>query len=195
VQFDKIVSVEMLEAVGHENLPAFFQACERVLKPDGVVVLQVITQPDQLYDDYRKRSDFIQKYVFPGSHLPSLTALSSAISKYSNLVIESVENIGPHYARTLREWRERFMSSREAVQGLGYDERFERLWNFYLSSCEALFATRWLNVLQLVLTRPNNSRLMAADRPILAEASFASQSMAAQSATANLSAPKECVLH
>jgi len=162
-QFDKIVSVEMLEAVGHEHLPAFFSMCERVLSQEGLVVLQVITMPDQYYHEYRQRTDFIQKYVFPGSHLPSLSALNQAMTDHSSLVVESVENIGPHYARTLAEWRGKFEAARGELEKRGYDERFQRIWRYYFSSCEAEFSTRWLGVQQIVLSRPNNSFLIGKD--------------------------------
>jgi cyclopropane-fatty-acyl-phospholipid synthase len=162
-QFNKIISVEMLEAVGHEHLPAFFSMCEKVLAPGGLVVLQVITMPDQYYHEYRQRLDFIQKYVFPGSHLPSLSAINHAVTNFSNLVIESVENIGPHYARTLSEWRIKFEAAKEQLQSLGYDERFQRIWRYYFASCEAEFATRWISVQQIVLSRPNNPFLIRKD--------------------------------
>jgi cyclopropane-fatty-acyl-phospholipid synthase len=161
--FDKIVSVEMLEAVGHEHLPAFFSMCERALAPGGLVVLQVITMPDQYYHAYRQRLDFIQKYVFPGSHLPSLSAINQAMTDYSSLVIESMENIGPHYARTLSEWRTTFEASKDKLKSLGYDDRFQRIWQYYFASCEAEFATRWIGVQQIVLTRPNNPLLIRKD--------------------------------
>ena len=163
-QYDKIVSVEMLEAVGHKHLGAFFSSCDRLLAPDGLVVLQVITFPDFEYRDYLKRCDWIQKYIFPGGNLPALSALLDAVRDNSNLIVESVENIGPHYALTLAEWRTRFSAQREKLKGLGYDQEFQRMWEFYLASCEAEFSSRWLNVLQIVLTRPNNQRLIAADR-------------------------------
>lgn len=163
-QFDKVVSVEMLEAVGHEYLPSFFATCDRVLKPDGMVVLQVIAFPDFEYSKYLKRQDWIQKRIFPGSHLPSLTSMMEAISKHSNLVVERVENIGPHYARTLKEWNERFEANWDSIATMGFDAKFKRLWQFYLASCEAEFATRWLAVYQIVLTRPNNHSLISADK-------------------------------
>lgn len=157
--YDKIVSIEMLEAVGHENLAVFFQMCARCLSPDGLVVLQFIAMPDQYYSEYLGREDFIQKHIFPGSHLPSLGAVLNAAHNNSELIVESIENIGPHYARTLAEWRRRFNACHASVKQLGYDDRFIRLWNYYLASCEAEFATRWLSVYQLVLARPNNRTL------------------------------------
>lgn len=158
-RFDRIVSIEMLEAVGHEYLPAFFKTCDSLLNEEGLVVLQVITIPDQRYEAYRRSCDWIQKYVFPGGHLPSLTAMTGAMTRASRLMVESVENIGPHYATTLRHWRERFMENLDRVRTLGFDERFMRIWLYYLAYCEAGFAQRLLNDLHLVLTREGNSQL------------------------------------
>jgi len=154
--FDKIVSVEMLEAVGHQYFASFFQTCERLLKRNGIISLQVITIPDQRYDIYLRSVDWIQKYIFPGGTLPSLTALSEAMTRNSSLVIEELQNIGVHYAWTLAAWRERFESSLEQIRALGFDERFIRMWRYYLCYCEAGFATRNLNTLQLTITRPAN---------------------------------------
>lgn len=159
--YDKIVSIEMIEAVGHEFLGTFFATCDRLLKPDGLVVIQGITIPDQRYEAYRRGCDWIQKHVFPGALLPSLTAMSNAMTERSGLVVESVENIGIHYARTLREWRAALFAKRERVRALGFDDSFLRTWDYYFSYCEAGFATRTLGDLQLVLTRPRNRRLPA----------------------------------
>ncbi len=158
-RFDKIVSIEMLEAVGHEYYGTFFRTIDRLLKPNGLAVIQVITIPDQRYADYRRSTDWIQKHVFPGAVVPSLEALSRAMTRDSQLMVESLENIGIHYARTLRDWRERFQQKLSEAESLGYDSRFQRMWNYYLCYCEAGFATRILNDLHLVLTRPNNKNL------------------------------------
>jgi cyclopropane-fatty-acyl-phospholipid synthase len=159
--FDKIVSIEMIEAVGHEFLGAFFATCDRLLKPDGLVVIQAITIPDQRYEAYRRGCDWIQKHVFPGALLPSLTAMCDAMTRNTNLVVEDVENIGIHYSRTLREWRAALLAKKAEVAAQGFDEVFVRTWDYYFSYCEAGFATRTLGDLQLVLTRPNNKRLPA----------------------------------
>lgn len=153
-QFDRIVSVEMLEAVGHEYFGTFFAACDRLLAPGGRVVLQVITIPDQRYDNYRRSVDWMRRYIFPGGHLPSLSALSAAMTRDSGFIVEELQNIGPHYARTLHLWRENCRNSRQAILGLGFDEKFLRMWDYYLMYCEAGFASRIINTLQLVLTRP-----------------------------------------
>lgn len=157
--FDKIVSIEMIEAVGHEFLGTFFAACDRLLAPDGLVVIQAITIPDQRYEAYRRGCDWIQKHVFPGALLPSLTAMCEALTAHTGLVVEDVENIGIHYARTLREWRQALLSKAAQARALGFDDAFLRTWDYYFSYCEAGFATRTLGDLQLVLTRPNNRRL------------------------------------
>ena len=158
-KFDRIVSIEMLEAVGHENLGTFFSTCDRLLNPNGVMALQFITVPDQNYAAYRRSCDWIQKYIFPGGHCPSLTAVCNAATKHSPFVVEELENIGPSYARTLREWRKRFFEKTAELSSLGYDERFQRMWEYYLVYCETGFAGRQLGTLQLVLTRPNNTQL------------------------------------
>jgi cyclopropane-fatty-acyl-phospholipid synthase len=163
-QYDSIVSVEMMEAVGHEYLGDFFGAIDRLLKPDGFAVIQVIAYPDFDYRQYLKRQDWIQRHIFPGSHLPSLEALMGAIASRSTLMVEHLENIGPHYATTLRDWHRRFNERLPEIRQMGYDERFIRTWQFYFACCEAEFASRWLNVYQIVLTRPNNQRLVQENR-------------------------------
>jgi cyclopropane-fatty-acyl-phospholipid synthase len=158
-QFTKIVSIEMVEAVGHRQLTTFFRTCDRLLAPSGLVALQAICVPDQRFERYRRRPDWIQQYVFPGSCLASVTAISDALRRASSLMIHGLEEIGFHYAETLAEWRERFRANRAALRALGYDERFERIWDYYLASCEALFSTRSLRNVQLVLTRSHNAAL------------------------------------
>jgi len=157
--FDRIVSIEMLEAVGHRYLGTYFRTVDRLLGPDGLAVLQVITIPDQRERSYRRRPDFIQRAIFPGGHLPSLTTMARAMSRRSGLMVEELENLGPHYAETLRLWRERFLEHADRVRELGFDETFLRLWEFYLVYCEGAFLSRYLNDLQLVLTRTSNGTL------------------------------------
>ncbi len=161
-RYDRIVSIEMLEAVGREYFASYFQTLDRALAPDGVAALQVITIPDQRYEAYSRSVDWIQKHIFPGGHLPSLGALVRAMTEHSALHVESVENIGPHYAPTLRRWREAFEAALPAVRALGYDEIFIRKWRYYLCYCEAAFATRALDNLHLVLTRAGNPSLRLA---------------------------------
>lgn len=157
-KFDRIVSVEMLEAVGHEFLGSFFKAVNEMLTSKGLVVLQVITTPENRYEEYRKTTDFIQKHIFPGGICPSLQALMDGISGNSDLIIEEIENIGVHYATTLKEWRRKFLKSVEngQVKEAGFDEMFVRKWIYYFCYCEAGFSSRTLGTLQMVLTRGNN---------------------------------------
>jgi cyclopropane-fatty-acyl-phospholipid synthase len=157
--FDRIVSIEMLEAVGHRYLGTYFRTVDRLLAPDGVAVLQVITLPEQRERAYRRRPDFIQRAIFPGGHLPSLASMARAMGRRSRLMVEDLENLGPHYAETLRRWRERFLSEEPRVRSLGFDDTFLRLWEFYFAYCEGAFLSRYLNDLQLVLTRVGNGTL------------------------------------
>ncbi len=152
--FDKIVSIEMLEAVGHKYLGTFFEACDRLLKPAGKLVIQVITIPDQSYEAYRRETDWIQKHIFPGGHLPSVTALSQAVTRHTSLLMEQLEDIGTHYARTLRDWRIAFTNNLDKIKSLGFDEVFQRKWIYYLATCEAGFAQRALGDIQVVFRKP-----------------------------------------
>ncbi len=158
-RFDRIVSIEMLEAVGHRHLGTFFGTVDRLLAPDGLAAIQVITIPEQRYANYRRRPDFIQRYIFPGGHLPSLESMTKAMGRNGELYVESADNIGMHYAETLRRWRERFLSQADEVRSLGFDDRFVRMWEFYLAYCEGAFLARYISDLQLVLTRPMNATL------------------------------------
>ncbi len=156
--FDRIISIEMLEAVGHENLEIYFEICDRVLKPGGRAVLQVITIRDELYEEYRRGCDFIQRHIFPGGHLPCWSALASAISSSSTLIVDNIEDIGHNYARTLHGWQERFRANASEVRALGFDESFIRKWIYYFSYCEAGFRSRLLGNLQVVLCKPSGQR-------------------------------------
>ena len=151
--YDKVASIEMIEAIGERQLPMFFAAVERFLAPGGVACVQTILVPDERWPRYRRTPDWIERHVFPGCLIPSLGALRSAIAHASGLQIDGIEEIGPHYAETLRRWRQRFHDTLEDVRALGYDERFVRTWDFYLAFCEAAFRTRWLGDAQLVLRR------------------------------------------
>ena len=153
-QFSKLASIEMLEAIGYAQYPTFFATCDRLLAPGGLAAIQVIGMPDQRFERYRRKEDWIQRYIFPGSLLPSLEALQTAMSRASSLMVVGLTEIGPDYADTLAEWRRRFFANLSAVRALGFDERFVRTWDFYLASCEALFRTRAVRDMQLVLGRP-----------------------------------------
>ncbi|MFU8839333.1 MAG: class I SAM-dependent methyltransferase [Nitriliruptoraceae bacterium] len=158
-RYDRIVSIEMLEAVGHRYLDTYFATIDRLLAPDGLAAVQVITIPEQRYENYKRRPDFIQRYIFPGGHLPSLEAMSGSMGRSGDLYVEEVDNIGVHYAETLRRWRERFLANVDQVHALGFDDRFVRMWEFYLAYCEGAFLARYISDLQVVLTRPMNGTL------------------------------------
>jgi len=151
-QFDKVVSVEMIEAVGHRNLPSFFRTCGRCLRRDGAMLLQAITMPDHRYERYRRSADFIQRYIFPGSCVPSMSAMLRAMSKASTLQVRQMTEIGPHYARTLRLWSEAFVSRLDDLRAMGFTEAFIRCWEYYFSYCEAGFAERYIGDAHLLLT-------------------------------------------
>lgn len=156
-EFDKIVSIEMLEAVGHKFLEVYFKKCNELLKKDGILALQVITCPDSRYDSLRNGVDWIQKHIFPGSLLPSVSAINTAINNTGNLTMVDLKDLGLHYAKTLAIWRDQFNSHLSEVKNLGFDEQFIRKWNYYLCYCEAAFEMRNINVMQLVYSRPNNT--------------------------------------
>jgi cyclopropane-fatty-acyl-phospholipid synthase len=151
--YDAIVSIEMLEAVGHRYLDSFFAVCDRVLRPGGRVALQTITIPDRVYDRYRRSNDWIRKYIFPGGHLPSLGAVQASMARRTAFVVDRLDNIGDHYATTLRHWRRRFWIKIDAVRELGFDEEFVRMWDFYLATCEAAFRRHHIGNIQLQLSR------------------------------------------
>ena len=157
-RFDKLVSIEMIEAVGHEHLRGFFRVCAERLAPHGLMALQAITIADRFYPAARRSVDFIQRYIFPGSAIPSYGSLAEAITRASDLQVLHLEDIGPHYATTLREWRRRFLAQTDAVKALGFSERFIRLWEYYLCYCEAGFLERATGDLQLVLAKSDNRR-------------------------------------
>ncbi|MBC3372619.1 class I SAM-dependent methyltransferase [Pseudomonas sp. SWRI92] len=152
--FDKLVSIEMIEAVGHRFLPEYFRRCAALLKDDGLMLLQAITIRDQRYDQARRSVDFIQRYIFPGGALPSLTVLLQTASSQTPLNLVHLEDFGAHYARTLRHWHDNFRQSSQALLELGYDETFQRLWEFYLCYCEGGFQERAIGVAQLLFAAP-----------------------------------------
>ena len=153
-QFDKLVSIEMIEAVGHEYFDVYFRTCSQLLKPNGMFVLQGITIADQLFAGYRRRVDFIQRYIFPGGCLPSVTQICDVLTRSTDLRLSHLEDFAPHYAQTLRHWRSRFYDQIEKVQQLGFDDRFIRMWDYYLCYCEAAFMERNCGLVQMVLTKP-----------------------------------------
>jgi cyclopropane-fatty-acyl-phospholipid synthase len=154
--YDRLVSIEMLEAVGHGYLEDWCRVASRALRRDGLMALQFITCPDSRYEQFRSGVDFIQKHIFPGSLLLSLNRLNALLSRHGAFILHDLQDLGQDYARTLATWREQFNVSLPAVRALGFDQRFERKWNYYLSYCEAAFAMRNISVVQTVHTRPNN---------------------------------------
>jgi cyclopropane-fatty-acyl-phospholipid synthase len=151
--FDKLVSIEMIEAIGHQYFGEFFRRCAARLVPGGRMLLQSITIADRHYARARDEVDFIKRYIFPGCCIPSISALAQAMADSSDLRIVHLEDIGPHYATTLARWRENFIASCERVRALGYPDTFIRMWEFYLCYCEAGFAERALGDVQFLLTR------------------------------------------
>lgn len=155
-QYDKLVSVEMIEAVGYQYIPTYFQHCSRLLKPDGLMALQGITLNDQHYDTYLNTIDFIKKYVFPGGCLISQAHVLQVLKNRTDLRVVHLEDIALHYADTLRIWRERFFAQLDAVKALGFNDAFIRLWEFYLTYCEGGFREQYIGNIQLVLAKSGN---------------------------------------
>lgn len=155
-QYDKLVSIEMIEAVGHEYLPTFFAKCNSLLKPTGLMVLQAITFNDQNYNSYIQSVDFIQTHIFPGGCLLSNQELTTQFTEQTDMVIKQLHDYGFDYAYTLRDWRTAFMAQREEIKALGYDEAFIRLWEFYFCYCEGGFLERTIGVVQVTAVKPNN---------------------------------------
>jgi cyclopropane-fatty-acyl-phospholipid synthase len=156
--YDKLVSIEMIEAIGHQYLETYFETVCRLLKPDGLALIQAITIEDHRYHQALHSVDFIKRFIFPGSFIPCVTAMLSAASNTTDLRLFNLEDIGQSYALTLRAWRERFLERLPQVRELGYDERFTRMWEFYLAYCEGGFLERSIGDVQLLFTRPGNRR-------------------------------------
>jgi cyclopropane-fatty-acyl-phospholipid synthase len=152
--FDKLVSVEMIEAVGKAYLPTFFKQVNRLLKPGGLMALQAITIADQRYQSYSRNEDFIQKHIFPGGFLPSISVLTRLMGKHTHLVTRDLKDIGIDYANTLAHWRDKTLDNKQTLNALGYDERFLRLWLFYLGYCEGGFRERHISAIQLLASKP-----------------------------------------
>ena len=154
-QYDKLVSIEMVEAVGEKYLDSYFRQCGRLLKPGGRFVLQAIVMPEQRYQEYRRGDDYIRRYIFPGGFLPSVSAIQETIGRTSDLRLTELEDLSSHYSRTLEEWRRRFLDRIADVRGLGFDDRFIRMWEYYLCYCEAAFREQAVRVVQIVWDKPN----------------------------------------
>ena len=153
--FDKLVSIEMIEAVGHQYHNTFFRKCCELLKPEGMMLLQAITIADQQYEQYKKSVDFIRRYIFPGGCLTSVTDMCRTLTEHTDMRVIDLEDIGPHYATTLRHWRDRFFAEIEKVRELGYSDQFIRMWEYYLCFCESAFTERAIGDVQLLLMRPD----------------------------------------
>ncbi len=158
-QYDRIVSIEMVEALGYEYFDVFFRQCARLLKREGIMVVQAITFPDPYFRRYLHSTDFTKKHIFPGSLLLSMREILNSLDRTGDLVLYHVESIGLHYARTLRDWRQRFEASLDRIRELGFNEGFVRKWRYYLMFCETGFAHRYINDVQLVFSRPLNQDL------------------------------------
>jgi cyclopropane-fatty-acyl-phospholipid synthase len=153
-RYDKIVSIEMLEAVGHAGLRPFFKACHDALLPGGSAVIQVITIPDRKYNAYRYSSDWIRKHIFPGGHLPSMGAMKTAVSQTSDLRLDDVQGYAADYATTLQRWRQTLLEKQQEIKAMGFDDAFIRKWEYYFAYCHAGFRAEIIDLVQMVLNKP-----------------------------------------
>jgi cyclopropane-fatty-acyl-phospholipid synthase len=153
-KFDKLVSIEMIEAVGHQYLDRFFQICSQLLKANGMMLLQAITIVDQVFDAHKRSVDFIKRYIFPGSCIPSIHAIMSSLARKTDLKLFHLEDITPHYVQTLALWRKRFLDHIDDVRDMGFSDAFIRMWEYYFCYCEGGFAERYIGDVQMLLTKP-----------------------------------------
>ena len=167
--YDKLVSIEMIEAVGHQYYDTFFERCASLLKPDGLAALQAITIQDRLYESARKEVDFIKRYIFPGSCIPAVSVLAGAAAP-TDLRMVHLEDLTPHYAETLRRWRRRFLANWDRISPLGFDDAFRRLWTFYFCYCEGGFDEGVLGSVQMVFAKPAAPAPTIVELPRLREA-------------------------
>ena len=168
-QYDKIVSIEMFEAVGYEHYDDYFGACDRLLKPDGSMLLQTITIKEAKFQQYRKQSDWIKKHIFPGAELASVIEIQRSLARTTRMQLFHMEDIGKHYALTLHEWRRRFLEHLSEVRQLGFDDRFVRMWDYYLAYCEGGFRERYISDVQLVLSKVTNA-IQLMNEPVMESA-------------------------
>jgi cyclopropane-fatty-acyl-phospholipid synthase len=157
-QYDRLVSIEMIEAIGHQYLDTYFRKVSSLLEHDGMALIQAITIEDHRYEQALRSVDFIKRYIFPGSFIPSISAMLKSVTGVSNLKLFNLEDIGPSYALTLQEWRRRFMAQHDQVRAMGYPERFVRMWEFYLAYCEGGFIERSTGDVQMLLVKPGARR-------------------------------------
>lgn len=154
-QYDKLVSIEMIEAVGKDYLPTFFNKCSSLLKKHGLMLLQSITIADNRYESYSKSVDFIQAHIFPGGFLPSQLVISQHLKKHTDMMVRDLHDIGLDYARTLKDWHGLLLANKQPLAADGYDERFMRLWRYYFSYCEGGFLERSISTVQLLISKPH----------------------------------------
>ncbi len=157
-QFDKLVSIEMIEAVGHQYFDTFFKTCSQLLHDNGMMLLQAITIQDQEFKSYTRAVDFIKRYIFPGGCVTSVAAMAASVTRATDMRIFHLEDITPHYARTLREWRQRFFGNIDKVRAMNFPETFIRMWEYYLCYCEGGFSERYIGDVQMLLTKPRCRR-------------------------------------
>lgn len=169
-QYDKLVSIEMIEAVGHQFFDTYFRKCSELLKPDGQMLVQAIVMNEQRYAEYLRSTDFIQRYVFPGGCLPSILAMGQSVAQTGDMRILHIEDFAAHYAQTLRCWRTRFWQAIDRVREQGFTERFIRLWQYYLCYCEAAFDERFVGVVQLHLAKAACRRDLIQNPPVQVQA-------------------------
>ncbi|BFM12867.1 cyclopropane-fatty-acyl-phospholipid synthase family protein [Simiduia litorea] len=160
-RYDKLVSIEMIEAVGHKFYPQYFATCSNLLKDDGLMLIQAITIADQRFNFAKSNVDFIQRYIFPGGALPSVSVIGNCLREYTDMQLVGLDEIGEHYARTLADWRERFWATIDKVRACGFDETFIRMWDFYLCYCEGGFRERAIGTSQLLMAKPRAQQLPA----------------------------------
>ena len=158
-QFDKLVSIEMIEAVGHNYIEQFFKTCSSLLKPNGLMAIQGITYHEQGFENHLKSVDFIKKYIFPGSNLISVNHVLSVIKGYTDLSLVHLEDITKYYAETLKLWREKYKSEIKEIKRMGYSDEFLRMWDYYFIYCEAGFRERFIGDVQLVMAKPENKNI------------------------------------
>jgi cyclopropane-fatty-acyl-phospholipid synthase len=159
-KFNRIISCEMLEHVGHDYHADWFRCCDDLLTKDGLVVVQLSSKPEERYDAYRQSSEFIKEYIFPGVCVPSFAALTAAMGSGSSFCVEHMENIGRHYCETLLRWQDQFQRNRNEILKLGFGEKFIRTWDYYFFYCAAGFKSCTLGVLQIVFSRPGNEAVL-----------------------------------
>ncbi len=157
-RFDKLVSIEMIEAVGHQFMDTYFESCAKLVKPDGMMLLQAITIADQRYKSALRSVDFIQRYIFPGGFLPSVTAMLASVTRATDMRLFHLEDIGPHYAETLKCWREAFGRNLHRIRAMGYGEEFLRMWQYYFCYCEGGFRERAIGNVQALFVKPGARR-------------------------------------